>query len=163
MSLVLRRIAQVGPGGIRDRCVRSNRRQSGHAVIEVALLAPWIFFLFVGIVDLGFYNYALIATENAARVAVEYTSATTAKATDKAGACPYVLAELNSMSNVNGLANCDNLPVIVTATLVPSGPDGSPASSVSVTYQTILMIPIPGLMTGQFTVTRTAEMRLGDS
>ncbi len=162
MSLALRRLEPVSLGGIRDQRVRSNCRRSGHAVIEVALLAPWIFFLFVGLVDLGFYNYALIATENAARVAVEYTSATTAKATDSAGACPYVLAELNSMSNVRGLATCDSLPVTVTATKV-AGPDGSQSSLVSVTYQTILMIPIPGLLTGQFTVTRTAQMRLGDS
>jgi Flp pilus assembly protein TadG len=161
MSLVLRRIEQVDSGAFRDRRVRSNRHRCGHAVIEVALLAPWIFFLFVGVVDLGFYNYALISTENAARVAVEYTSASTAKATDSAGACPYVLAELNSMSNVRGLATCDSLPVTVTATQV-AGPDGAPSSSVSVTYQTILMIPIPGL-TGQVTVTRTAQMRLGDS
>jgi hypothetical protein len=114
-------------------------------------MAPWIFFLFIGAVDLGFYNYAIISTENAARVAVEYTSATSAKATDKAGACTYVLAELNSMSNVRGLTNTQ-----------VAGPDGAQAALVTVTYQTILMFPIPGLA-GQFTITRTAEMRLGDS
>jgi Flp pilus assembly protein TadG len=125
------------------------------------LLAPWIFFLFVGAVDLGFYSYALISTENAARVAAEYTSTDAATAADSTGACPYVLAELNSMSNVRGLATCTSLPVTVTAAQV-AGPDGAAASSVSVTYQTILMIPMPGL-SGQFTITRTAEMRLGDS
>jgi Flp pilus assembly protein TadG len=149
----------VGP--LHSQRVIRNRRRSGHAVIEVALLAPWIFFLFIGAVDLGFYNYAIISTENAARVAVEYTSASTSKATDSTGACPYVLAELNSMSNVQGLSTCTSLPVTVTATKV-AGPDGAQASQVSVTYQTILMFPIPGLA-GQFTITRIAEMRLGDS
>lgn len=43
-------------------------RNRGHAVIEVALLSPWIFFLFVGTLDMGFYTHALIATQNAARV-----------------------------------------------------------------------------------------------
>jgi Flp pilus assembly protein TadG len=161
MTLVLRRVEQVGPNGIKGHRIRNNRCRRGHAVIEVALLAPWIFFMFIGAVDLGFYNYAIISTENAARVAAEYTSASTAKATDSVGACPYVLAELNSMSNVRGLTTCTSLPVTVTATQV-AGPDGAQASSVSVTYQTILMFPIPGLA-GQFTITRTAEMRLGDS
>jgi Flp pilus assembly protein TadG len=161
MTLVLRRVEQVGPNGIKGHRIRNNRCRHGHAVIEVALLAPWIFFMFIGAVDLGFYNYAIISTENAARVAAEYTSASTAKATDSVGACPYVLAELNSMSNVQGLTTCTSLPVTVTATQV-AGPDGAQASSVSVTYQTILMFPIPGLA-GQFTITRTAEMRLGDS
>ena len=161
MALDVRHVKQVDPAVIRDHRRRNNRPRRGHAVIEIALVAPWIFFLFIGAVDLGFYNYAIISTENAARVAVEYTSATSAKATDKAGACTYVLAELNSMSNVRGLANCDSLPVSITTTQV-AGPDGAQAALVTVTYQTILMFPIPGLA-GQFTITRTAEMRLGDS
>jgi Flp pilus assembly protein TadG len=161
MALVLRRVDPVGPGAISGHRVTRKRCRRGHAVIEVALLAPWIFFLFIGAVDLGFYNYAIISTENAARVAVEYTSASSAKATDSVGACTYVLAELNSMSNVQGLSTCTSLPVTVTATQV-AGPDGAQASSVAVTYQTILMFPIPGLA-GQFTITRVAEMRLGDS
>jgi Flp pilus assembly protein TadG len=135
-----------------------DRRRRGHAVIEVALLSPWIFFLFAGILDLGFYSYALIATENAARVAVEYTSEATTTAADSSGACTLVLAEMQSMSNVNSLSSCNSSPLTVTATQV-TGADGSPASSVSVTYQTALMIPIPGV-TGQLTFTRVAQMRL---
>src|SRR5579859_6278481 len=111
MAPVFRHVKQVSPAVMMNHRVRDNRPRRGHAVIEIALLAPWIFFLFIGAVDLGFYNYAIISTENAARVAVEYTSATSAKATDKAGACTYVLAELNSMSNVQGLTSCDSLPV----------------------------------------------------
>ena len=29
-------------------------------MVEVALLSPWIFFLFVGIFDFGFYAFAVI-------------------------------------------------------------------------------------------------------
>lgn len=140
-------------------CFHGRRRRGGHAVIEVSLLAPWIFFLFAGVLDLGFYAYALISAENAARVAVEYTSANSATAVDNAGACTYALGEMNSMSNIRGLSSCGSLPLQVSATLVASGADGAPAASVSVTYQTALMIPIPGLL-GQFTVTRTAQMKL---
>jgi Flp pilus assembly protein TadG len=50
--------------------------ERGHAMLEAALLLPWVLFLFVGAFDLGFYNYALISTQNAARVAAWYTSQT---------------------------------------------------------------------------------------
>src|ERR1700692_4984233 len=108
--------------------VRSTRRrQKGQAVLEVTLLAPFIFFLFAGVLDMGFYSYALISTENAARVAAMYNSTGTSTAADSAGACTYALAELNSMSNVRGLSGCDALPVRVTASSVVNGADGSPA------------------------------------
>ena len=43
---------------------------SGHAVVEIALMSPWILLLFVLIFDFGFYSYAAISTANAARAAV---------------------------------------------------------------------------------------------
>ncbi len=131
---------------------------SGHAVVEVALISPWIFFLFVGTLNLGFYSYALICTENAARVAAAYTSSSGSKVADAAGACGAALAELNYLPNARAVNGCNSLPVIVTATPV-TGPDGSPASSVAVTYQTVALIPIPGLAK-QLTITRTVQMRL---
>ena len=48
---------------------RRKKGQSGSSIVEVALLSPWIFFLFVGIFDFGFYAYAAICTQNAARAA----------------------------------------------------------------------------------------------
>jgi Flp pilus assembly protein TadG len=130
-------------------------------VIEVALLAPWIFFIFAGALDMGFYVYALGATQNAARVAAEYTAKGSNTAADSASACQYALDEMSSMANVSSLTSCGSLPLIVTATAV-TGVDGSPASSVSVTYQTQLLVPIPGL-TGRFTFTRIVQMRLKSS
>lgn len=122
-------------------------------------MAPWVFLLFIGVLDFGFYAYAAIATENAARVAALYTSGDPAQAGDSLGACVYALAELNSLPNTRTLMPpCDSLPVVVTATSV-TGVDGRAASRVSVTYQTVPMIPIPGLM-GQLQITRVAEMRV---
>ena len=34
--------------------LRRKKREAGNAMVEVALMAPWIFFLFVGIFDFGF-------------------------------------------------------------------------------------------------------------
>ena len=131
-------VAMTG-GRKKERAQQSGRlgrrRNGGHAVLEVALLSPWIFFLFMGTLDMGFYSHALIATQNAARSAAAHTSRTALTAADTAGACQYALEELKAMSNARTLTNCNAAPLIVTATAV-TGADGWPASSVSVTYRT---------------------------
>jgi Flp pilus assembly protein TadG len=137
----------------------SKRRSGGHAAVEVSLLAPWILFLFIGVLDLGFYSYALICTQSAARVAVVFTSVRSATAADSAAACQSALGEMSMMANVRSLSTCNSYPLIVTATAV-TGVDGAPASEVAVTYQTDQLIPIPGLLAGRLTVTRRAQMRV---
>ncbi len=135
-----------------------NHRIRGGSVIEVTLLAPWIFFLFMGVFDLGFYSYALISTQNAARVAAAYTSKSSLTADDSAAACQYALLELHALSNVRGLSSCNAPPLVVTASLIP-GPDGAAASAVLVKYTTNKLVPIPGIA-GQLTITRTVQMKL---
>jgi Flp pilus assembly protein TadG len=123
------------------------------------MLFPWFVFLFVGTFDMGFFCYSLIAVENATRVAAEYTSQNAKVADDTSTACAKVRAELSMLPNVGSLSNCDSLPVKVTAASV-NGPDGKPATSVSVTYQSNAMIPIPGLLAGTLNVTRNVQMRV---
>lgn len=139
----------------------SHRNQCGHAVIEAALLMPWVFFLFAGALDFGFYGYALINTQNAARVAAMQTSATWTTAGNSTLACTYVLNEMQSVSNLQSVTSCDALPIKVTATAVSgaSSADGAKATQVSVTYQSPQLIPFPGV-TGKMTVTRTAQIRV---
>jgi hypothetical protein len=121
---------------------------------------PWIFFLFVGGLDLGFYCYALVSVESAARSAALYASQGSGTAGSSTGACAIALAELQYLPNVpSTLTTCTANPVTVTATAV-TGPDGQKATQVSVAYQSIQLIPIPGLLAGQFTWTRTIQMRL---
>jgi len=135
--------------------------ERGHAVIEAALLMPWILFLFAGTVDFGFFGYALVNTQNAARVAAVQTSADSTSAGNSTLACTYVLAEMQSMSNLAGVTSCGSLPLKVTATSLPgsSSADGAAASQVSVTYQSPLLIPLPWMM-GKLTLTRAVQMRL---
>jgi len=146
------------------RAARSRR--SGHSVLEVALLSPWIFFLFIGALDWGFFSYALLSTQSAARVAALYTSSSSAAAADQAAACQYVLDELRRLPNIGAaVQSCNGLPVIVTAQRVdqysnPPSADRAPASRVTVTYQTVPLIPIPGLLPGRLTITHSAEMRI---
>src|SRR5437868_11738001 len=68
-----RRLGTALRAAIQNGVLAGNER--GHAVVEAALFMPWLAFLFIGAVDFGFYGYALINTQNAARVAVMQTSA----------------------------------------------------------------------------------------
>ena len=133
-------------------------RLRGQAVIEVALLAPWVFFLFAGALDMGIYAYALIATEEAARTAVEYTSKNAATLADSAGACQYALTQMGAISNVRELSSCGASPLVVTAKAVTDA-DGYSASLVTVTYASLNLIPIPGV-SSKLTIVRTAQMML---
>ena len=135
------------------------RSQSGQAVVEAVFVIPFLIFLFVGVLDMGFYAYALICTQSAARVAATYTSTSGSTAADSTTACTLALGELSDMPNLNNVTTCAALPLTVTATAV-SGPDGANASQVVVTYQTVQLVPIPGLLPGRYTFARTAEMRL---
>jgi Flp pilus assembly protein TadG len=127
----------------------------------MALLAPWFFFLFIGVVDVGFYCYDLIAVENAARVAAEFTSSGTSNAANQGGACTMVKLELASVPNISGIAGpCNSLPLIVTATSSQGLGGNGTKTTVTVTYQTQKLIPIPGLLQGQFTFSSTAVARV---
>jgi Flp pilus assembly protein TadG len=139
--------------------MRRTNPARGHSVIEAALIAPWFFLLFAGVLDYGFYAYALISTENAARVAAFHAASSEEFAGDHAAACGLALKELRSLPNVGEAVNaCGEPPVVVTAQNV-TGPDGAPAARVSVSYQTVQLFPIPGLP-GKLTLTRTSEARL---
>ena len=144
-----------------------NKNRKGNAIIEVALMAPWIFFLFVGVLDFGFYSYAAICTQNAARVAAMANSYATGNASDSTGACTIVIQEMNSLPNMRSVTGCTGTlsqtqPVNVTVAPV-TGPDGGPAAQVSVTYLSVLMSPIPGIMMSQLTLTRTVEVPILNS
>jgi Flp pilus assembly protein TadG len=139
------------------------RRRRGSSLIEFSLLFPWCLFILFCTFDFGFYAYALIATEAAARVAATYCSASSTTATDDATACGYALDQLRGLPNVGmALNSCSSSPLTVTATLLSGSdtPDGSKATRVSVSYVTPQLIPVPGLMPGQLTITRTVLMEL---
>lgn len=137
-----------------------RRGTAGHAILEFALIAPWFLFLGVGALDWGFYAHALISAENAARSAALYTSSTSASAGDSATACAVVLAQFRQYPNIGtAVTTCDALPLVVSADPV-TGPDNAAASRVTVTYQTVPLIPIPGMLSGRLTITRFAELKV---
>ena len=130
-------------------------------MIEFALMMPWYAFLFVGAYDFGFISYGLIATQSAARVAALYCSASTSLASNcSTAACNYAVDSLKMMTNIgSSVTTCASSPLVVTSSLVTSV-DSSNAAQVSVAYTTPVLIPIPAILPGQLTITRTVVMKV---
>jgi len=138
-------------------------------------MAPWLIMMFVGAMDWGFYAYSLIATEAAARVGALYASTNTTATADTNAICDLAIGQLRRMANVgnslthpcaSGNAVSATAPVGISVSSVSgaSSADGGNAVSVSITYQTPIMIPM--VMSGttvvpkQITITRTVQMRM---
>lgn len=150
-------------------CRRSRKGlgcQCGHAAVEAALMAPWLFLLFAMVFDIGFYSYAVIGTQNAARSGVMYTSQGTSYVSHLSRACDIALRELRGMPNVSAsLTSCavnnavsDANPIAVGVAAI-TGQDSWPAARVTVTYRTPPFFYLPGL-TSRLTVTRISEARV---
>jgi Flp pilus assembly protein TadG len=139
---------------------RLSRR--GHAAVEVALMIPWMVFSFVATLDFGIFAYALISTENAARTAAMYASQSLAVAQSGSvttSACYYALEELRDAPGVGpGVTTCGGTPVSVTVTARTPGTSGINTVTVSVTYQTMPVMAMPGLMPGSLSISKTVEM-----
>jgi Flp pilus assembly protein TadG len=152
-------------------CLASPRNRPGRkgaAVIEATLLCPWVFFIFVGAFDVGIYLNTLISTENAARTAGLYYASSQHTGADLAKSCRYALEILRAQTNVrnavgicasSGAAVNRNTPVALSALSLPYGPDGQPVAAVTVTYQTVPLIPIPLMLSSQLAVTRSVQYK----
>lgn len=154
--------------------VRKRGRQ-GQSIVEFSFIASWYVFLFVGAFDIGFFVYSLNATQTAARQGAIYCSNSfSAQCSDSTTStqCNYALDQLKLLPNMgSSVTTCGtstsvtaSAPVAVTTTSplsAASSPDGQANSSVGVTvvYLTPQLIPIPGLLPGQLTITRTVKMR----
>lgn len=132
-----------------------NKR--GSAIMEMALMAPWVFFLIIGALDWGFYAYSLITLETAARTAALYESAQSS--VSSSDACTVALKEMQTLVNLTNTTSCGAAPLVVTASS-DTNTDGANEAIVSVTYTTPQMIPLPGLLSGKFTITRTVKMKM---
>lgn len=137
-----------------------RKRQRGSAMVEAALMAPWIFFLFVGVYDFGFYAWAMISTQSAARAAA---LAVAEAPTAGISPCTAALGELSML--LNGTGSCvatasvtASAPVGVDIASV-AGPDGQASTQATVLYQTVQLIPIPGILMGKTQFRRVAQVR----
>src|SRR5258708_3959866 len=97
----------------RQQSPRGCRKNRGNMLVEFAFLMPWYVFLFVGAFDTGFYVYALMTTQGAAREAALYCSSSSSTATDSTTACGYALDQLRGLPNIGmALSTCSSAPLI---------------------------------------------------
>lgn len=150
---------------IDNRVSAKDKRRAGQAIVEFSFFMPWFFFLFVGAYDFGFYTYSLIASQSAATVGAVYCATSSSTVSDSTTACGYALDQFRDLPNVgSSLTTCGSgttvtsvAPVAVSASSI-TGPDSNPATSVTVVYLTPQLIPIPGLLPGQLTISRTVKL-----
>ena len=67
------------------RLSRRIRRESGQSLLELALVAPMLLMLLVGIIEIGRFAYYSILVANAARAGAQYGAQNLATAADSAG------------------------------------------------------------------------------
>ena len=96
--------------------VHGKRSESGNSVVEVALMTPWIFFLFVGVIDMGSYLYAASCTQSAARIAAIQTASNPGLSSGvlQAMACNAALQEMIRVPNTHSITGCGVGPLTVT-------------------------------------------------
>ncbi len=139
---------------------RGLNSRKGNSLIEFSFILPWYVFLFVGTFDLGMYSYSLIALEEGVRMGAVYASQTTTTAADSTNAGKYVLGSIQGLPNIGTtVTTTSTSPIVVTATL-GTGPDSAPDTTVTAVYTTPQLIPIPGILPGQLTITRSVQMRV---
>src|SRR5438270_8381285 len=78
----------------------TRRKERGQAAIEVALMLPWIVLVFAAVTDFGFFAYAFISVQNAARAAALYTSSDPLLANNSSAACTYAVGEASFLPGV---------------------------------------------------------------
>src|SRR6185312_11190459 len=141
---------------MQDPHSRGKRRlfgsERGTAAVEVALLLPWIVVSFMAVLDFGFAAYALIATQNAARIAATWGSASTANK-DALIASPSLTCGTYALPAFRYAPT----PVVacgsaLSATATSDSIGSVDTVKVAVSY-TLGLIAIPGLMPNRITIT----------
>ena len=134
----------------------TRNRRRGNAAVEVALMLPWLVFTFAAVLDFGYCAYALIATQNAARVVAMWGAVNSANASAMSSvACSYAADELRyAPTPVTG---CGTSLSVATSSSTITGPSSFTAVSVSVTY-TVNLLAIPGIMPNTLAITRSVQL-----
>jgi Flp pilus assembly protein TadG len=125
-------------------------RRRGGAVLELALLLPFLCFTFVVAIDYArlFYHYTIVT--NCARNGALYGSSAS-----QAAATPYTSI---SQAALAGAGDLKPQPTVTSTT--GSDVNGNPYVQVSVTYPFNLITHFPG-MPASVTLNRMVQMRVG--
>jgi Flp pilus assembly protein TadG len=148
---------------------KTKRSEKGNAMVELALVAPILFFLVLAAFDFGIYAYSFISVENAARVGAARNSSGMDSAADRQTACTMAISELRGLPNIGASfqSDCSSSPIVVSSVLCShaspcpgsaSSADGASAAAITVSYSLPSVFRVP--LTGPAVFTRTSQMKI---
>ena len=127
---------------------RKRTARKGAQVAELAILLPFLAFIFVAAIDYARIFYYYVAVTNSARVGALYGCSNATRAADTAGIKSAAQAEapdLSSSLDVSSRTGTDS--------------SGNPFVTVTVTYTFTTLTQYPGIPSSA-TVSRTVQMRV---
>ncbi len=136
----------------RRRLNARNRGDRGQAIVELALIAPILIILMLGVIDYGRVYFAYVSVTNGARIGADYASSSATRAADTAG---IKAAALGDTTDLLGQSPTNPEVTVVTA----NDSQGNLYADVTMTYTFSTLFPWPGLPTS-INVERTVRSRV---
>lgn len=144
--------------------LRFLRSQSGSALVEFAVVTPFLVLLLIGLIDVGRYTYYGILAAHAARAAVQYGSENLVTAADTTGMKNAASQDAQNLSNwtVSATAICmlnNQVTTCPASNSLSVSPNLVYYVQVTVTGSFSPLIAYPGIPTN-VPVTATTTMRV---
>ncbi len=129
-----------------------TRSDRGQALVELALIAPVLIILMLGVMDYGRVYFAYISVTNGARIGADYAANGPTQATDTAAIKAAALGDTTDL--------LDQSPTNPEVTVVTANDSqGQLYADVTMTYTFSTLFPWPGLPTS-IDIERTVRSRV---
>ncbi|MCH8025995.1 MAG: pilus assembly protein [Chloroflexi bacterium] len=136
----------------RPRTNTRKRGDRGQALVELAMIAPVLIIIMLGVIDYGRIYFAYVSVTNGARNGADYAAIGPTEAADTAGIKAAALTDTSDLLDQSA-TNPD--VAVVTA----NDSQGSLYADVTMTYTFTTLFPWPGLPTS-INVERTVRSRV---
>ena len=136
----------------RRRLNARNRGDRGQALVELAMIAPILIILMLGVIDYGRVYFAYVSVTNGARIGADYAASGPTQAADTAAIKAAALTDTGDL--------LDQSPTNPEVTVVTANDSqGRLYADVTMTYTFSTLFPWPGLP-ASIDVERTVRSRV---
>ena len=143
---------------------RFHTADDGVAILELALIAPFLILLAIGIIEIGVYTRDAMEVGNAARAGVQYGAQSTATSNDAPGISAAAKSDANEVTGLNVTSNlfcaCHKTPGTHVANCTPTpscakGDHFDMSISVTASNSFSALVSVPAIPS-TITIARTA-------